>query len=84
VDALCINQADYEEINEQVKSVARIYSQAAPMPVWLGEEHLDVDMAYDTLKELCWAGRVFAWKYCSEKLYIPLAEVSDSALAFLI
>jgi hypothetical protein len=84
VDALCINQADVEERNKQVKSMARIYSQATKMLVWLGEDDKYMDLAYDTLEELCWASKVFAWKYCSEKLDIPLAEVSNSELASLI
>lgn len=70
--------------NEQVKSMARIYSQATEVLVWLGEEDKYVDLAYDTLEELCWAIIVLAWKFCSVKLDIPLADVSNSALASLI
>lgn len=43
-----------------------------------------MDLAHDTLEELCWASKVFAWKYSSEKLDMPLAEVLNSALASLI
>ncbi len=50
VDALCNKQADVEERNERVKSMARIYSQATQVLVWLGEEDKYVDLAYNTSK----------------------------------
>jgi hypothetical protein len=37
IDALCIDQSNMEERSEQVKSMARIYSQASRVVIWLGE-----------------------------------------------
>lgn len=64
--------------------MARIYSQATKVLVWLGGEDKYMDLAYETLEELCWAIIALAWKYCSVKLGISLADVSNSALASLI
>jgi hypothetical protein len=36
VDALCINQADIQERNYQVRLMSRIYTQAREVVVWLG------------------------------------------------
>ncbi|KAL9112231.1 MAG: hypothetical protein Q9227_003349 [Pyrenula ochraceoflavens] len=38
IDALCINQADYEERNHQVQMMSLIYTQATQVCVWLGED----------------------------------------------
>jgi hypothetical protein len=37
VDAICINQSDQEEKENQIQSMARIYNQAIRVVVWLGE-----------------------------------------------
>jgi hypothetical protein len=38
IDALCLNQSDVEELSEQVKVMAEIYSQAQKVRIWMGEE----------------------------------------------
>jgi hypothetical protein len=38
IDAICINQADIEERNRQVKHMREIYTRAMRVIVWLGEE----------------------------------------------
>lgn len=45
VDAICINQKDIEEKNEQVSRMAEIYGQADAVRVWLGNETDDSEMA---------------------------------------
>jgi hypothetical protein len=37
IDALCINQADFEERGQQVGLMREIYSTAEPVVLWLGE-----------------------------------------------
>ena len=37
IDALCINQDDVEEKNEQVKLMCKIYSKAKKVYAWLGK-----------------------------------------------
>jgi hypothetical protein len=41
VDALCINQADVFERNQQVNMMGRIYKRAESVVVWLGDEGED-------------------------------------------
>jgi hypothetical protein len=59
VDAICINQSDLEERNEQVSLMAFIYSRAQTVLVWLGklsittESTADVTEGGDFLKEIC-------------------------------
>ncbi|KAM7215381.1 Heterokaryon incompatibility protein (HET) domain containing protein [Rhypophila decipiens] len=37
-DAICINQRDTDEVNQQVNMMDRIYSQASKVVVWLGAD----------------------------------------------
>lgn len=51
VDALCINQYDKDELNEQVVKMALIYSKASKVDIWLGSDNnnnsvSDVAMAF--------------------------------------
>ncbi|KAL8833889.1 MAG: hypothetical protein Q9170_004036 [Blastenia crenularia] len=48
-DAVCINQKDVEERNQQVKSMAKIYSLAEKVIVWLGPESHDSQLAMGAL-----------------------------------
>jgi hypothetical protein len=43
VDAICINQFDEEEKNEQVMKMALIYSRAYNVNIWLGSDHAETD-----------------------------------------
>jgi hypothetical protein len=45
VDALCINQSDFNEKNHQVKLMQSIYSKAFAVIVWLGDAADDSDKA---------------------------------------
>lgn len=38
IDAICINQQDFQEKNEQVSVMNRIYSEAAFVTIWLGRD----------------------------------------------
>jgi hypothetical protein len=46
VDALCINQDDDAERDEQVQKMGSIYSSARKVVVWLGEQTRDVEGAF--------------------------------------
>jgi len=52
VDALCINQADATERNNQVSQMADIYSGAKEVFVWLGEGNEYTDRGMDFLGEI--------------------------------
>lgn len=41
IDAICINQKDKEEKNNQIPKMAQIYSEATNVRVWLGKEMPD-------------------------------------------
>jgi Heterokaryon incompatibility protein (HET) len=46
IDAICIDQSNREERSEQVNVMARIYSQASQVIVWLGETDIYVNVVY--------------------------------------
>ena len=66
VDAICINQQDVEERNDQVARMADIYKSAEKVIVWLGPEEDDSNLAIDGLKllsskiEIHWPTQTFS------------------------
>jgi hypothetical protein len=52
IDALCINQEDMDERNEQVKRMADIYVLANHVVAWLGEESDDSGTAIAALQHI--------------------------------
>lgn len=50
IDALCINQADVEERNKQVRRMREIYQNAYRVMIWLGKETEDVEGVFKLLK----------------------------------
>lgn len=50
VDAVCINQQDQKEKGKQVQSMAKIYSKASSVIVWLGEATLDSGQALEEIR----------------------------------
>ncbi|RSL86871.1 hypothetical protein CEP52_015684 [Fusarium oligoseptatum] len=50
VDAICINQDDISERNNQVQQMNDIYSKAEVVNVWLGESTQSSDIGIDFLK----------------------------------
>jgi hypothetical protein len=52
MDALCINQEDVIERNQQVYLMGSIYSQAREVLVWLGPEKDNSDLAMDLFEEI--------------------------------
>ncbi|KAI8648186.1 HET domain-containing protein [Fusarium keratoplasticum] len=51
VDAICINQGDISERNNQVRQMNDIYSKAEVVNVWLGESTESSDIGIDFLKK---------------------------------
>ncbi|PHH91920.1 hypothetical protein CDD83_9787 [Cordyceps sp. RAO-2017] len=52
IDALCINQADITERNEQVKRMSEIYRAARRVVAWLGEESSNSAHALTTFRHV--------------------------------
>lgn len=50
IDALCINQADLSEKEQQIQFMAKIYAQANRVVVWLGEAADDSDQALEVIR----------------------------------
>lgn len=50
VDAICIDQANQEEKEHQIQSMAKIYGQANRVVVWLGEAADDSDLALEEIR----------------------------------
>jgi hypothetical protein len=51
-DAICINQNDFEERNQQVRQMASVYSVAQHTIIWIGEGTADTDKFFKNLKLL--------------------------------
>ncbi|KAJ2896259.1 hypothetical protein MKZ38_005713 [Zalerion maritima] len=51
IDAICINQEDDDEKNHQVQMMARIYTRAEQVCVWLGEDDRDSTLAINFIKK---------------------------------
>ncbi|KIV78733.1 hypothetical protein PV11_06349 [Exophiala sideris] len=58
-DAICINQEDPLERNEQVRQMSTFYSKASSVLVWLGEEDLTSKMALQFVSQIISSG--FEW-----------------------
>ena len=52
IDALCINQDDTREREQQIMLMRSIYQHAASLLIWLGEETGDSNLAMDLLRRL--------------------------------
>jgi len=50
VDAVCINQRNSEERKQQVQLMAKIYSKARRVVVWLGKEAVDTKGALEDIR----------------------------------
>jgi hypothetical protein len=50
VDAICIDQENHKEKEHQIQSMAKIYSQANRVIVWLGEAEDDSDQALEAIR----------------------------------
>ena len=72
IDAICINQEDIAERNEQVKRMTNIYALAERVIAWLGAESNDSKHALATLQhmgqqiERTRSGRIIAAPNCTE------------------
>ncbi|KAL5315351.1 hypothetical protein ACEPPN_016218 [Leptodophora sp. 'Broadleaf-Isolate-01'] len=51
VDAICINQQDSQERNHQVTLMARLYSQAEKVRIWIGPETEHTAVLFDKLED---------------------------------
>ncbi len=52
IDAICVNQQDFEERSQQVKRMAEIYSRTSKVLVWLGYASELTSVAIECLKEI--------------------------------
>lgn len=52
IDALCIDQNNIEEKNQQVPQMGRIYSGAQSVLVWLGTASSKTDLAFDAFESV--------------------------------
>jgi hypothetical protein len=50
IDAICIDQANQEEKEHQIQSMAKIYGQANRVVVWLGDAADDSDLALEEIR----------------------------------
>jgi hypothetical protein len=52
IDAICINQDDVLERNQQVNLMTRIYRKAAGVHIWLGEQADNSEIAFQVARQL--------------------------------
>lgn len=55
IDAICIDQTNVEERNQQVTIMRRIYAQATRVLVWLGDEDETTELAFQKLGRCAYA-----------------------------
>jgi hypothetical protein len=67
VDAICINQTDLAERNQQVGMMNAIYRCAERVVVWLGSEAEESDFAIDTIRS--WSKEIPKHAFSSDKAY---------------
>jgi len=68
IDAVCINQQDDGERNHQVQMMARIYTRAKEVCIWLGEDDETSKMAINFIREKVIRLKQFD-DICSDKKY---------------
>ena len=71
VDAVCVNQTNSQERKEQVQLMAKIYSKAYSVIVWLGEKAEDTDGA---LKYICLAANGKSTEHLKKKTILNLLQ----------
>lgn len=52
MDQICVNQANMQGWNHQIKLMTRIYTQAKGVTIYLGEGHDDRDLAMDIIGDI--------------------------------
>ncbi|KAK5126120.1 hypothetical protein LTR85_011475 [Meristemomyces frigidus] len=75
VDAVCINQHDTDERNEQVRLMHETYASAWEVMVWLGPEENDSGRAIEFISH--WAGRLRAIGVSSYEDLLEDGRISD-------
>jgi hypothetical protein len=78
VDAICIDQTNLPERSGQVQMMAKIFSGAASVLVWLGEADQYTNSAFDAVEDLCSVAKYRIWKYCSAKTGVPMRDLDDT------
>ncbi|KAI1122512.1 heterokaryon incompatibility protein-domain-containing protein [Nemania abortiva] len=70
VDAVCINQDDLSEKQDQVLLMREIYQDARRVLVWLGPAAQDDDLAFETLQRLSGYWTEISERWASDKLSV--------------
>ncbi|KAH9224675.1 heterokaryon incompatibility protein-domain-containing protein [Leptodontidium sp. 2 PMI_412] len=71
VDAICIDQNNSEEQGQQVQLMAKIYSSAHRVIVWLGEKAEDTDGA---LENICFAANERSMEHSKKETILNLLQ----------
>lgn len=70
IDYLCVDQSDLEERSLQVRIMGDVFSKAARVIIWLGEETHDVRDAFDVIRKLrFYFWRQYSWQQETPRLY---------------
>lgn len=78
IDAICIDQANIPEKNQQVQQMRHIYQSASRVVVWLGPEAEDSNIAMAAIERM---GSSFnsATMRLEDAHYVPNMDISDTA-----
>ena len=74
IDALCINQQDEKEKEQQIALMRQIYGTAKSTIIWLGEEADDAEMAVFYFNDMEWRLRTKLAEYLNARL--PIEDMS--------
>ncbi|CZS89506.1 uncharacterized protein RCO7_02551 [Rhynchosporium graminicola] len=71
IDAICIDQSNNEEKDQQVQVMGQIYQNAASVIVWLGSSTSESRLAFKYLAAILQLSRFpkFIRRWCTERLY---------------
>lgn len=78
IDALCINQSDIEERNQQLGLMKAIYQNAEKVLVWLGEESADSPKAFGLMSQIL--ARQSTWGKQDSKAPMTAQDLIDEGL----
>ena len=62
----------------------KIFQGAKRVVAWLGEADSYVDLAFDTIEEICWAVKIRMWDICMRKYNLTWDDISQTVLDQLI
>lgn len=79
IDAICIDQNDFDERPVQIRLIGNIYSRAQAVRIWLGEAADDSDGSMEVLRQIFDAIPFHKLRLCNRRArsedFLPLGKI---------